>query len=62
VGYDITLMWIPSQVGIQRIERAEILAKQGSIFETLFQDQAELTTINTSDIHTRARIKLLTEW
>jgi hypothetical protein len=27
-----------------------------------FQDHAGLTTVNTSDIHTRARTRLLTEW
>jgi hypothetical protein len=26
------------------------------------QDQAGFTTVNTSDIHTRARTRLLTEW
>jgi hypothetical protein len=28
----------------------------------LFQDRAGLTTLNTPDIHTRARTRLLTEW
>jgi ribonuclease HI len=43
--YDITLMWIPSHVGIQGNERADVLAEGGSISGTLFQDQAELTTV-----------------
>jgi hypothetical protein len=55
-------MWIPSHVGIQRNEWADILAKEGSTSGTLFQDQAGLTTVNTSDIHTRVRTRLLTEW
>jgi ribonuclease HI len=29
LGYDISLMWIPSHVGIQGNERADILAKEG---------------------------------
>jgi hypothetical protein len=62
LGYDISLMWIPSHVGIQGNERADILAKEGSTSGALFQDQAGLTTLNTSDIHTRARTRLLTEW
>jgi hypothetical protein len=62
LGYDISLMWTPSHVGIQGNERANILAKEGSTSGTLFQDQAGLTTVNTSDIHTRARTRLLTEW
>jgi hypothetical protein len=62
LGYDITLMWLPSHVGIKRNKRVDILANEGSISETLFQDQAGLTTVNTSDIHTRARTRLLTEW
>jgi hypothetical protein len=48
-------------VGIQGNERADVLANEGSISGTLFQDQAELSTVNTSDIHTRARTRLLTE-
>jgi hypothetical protein len=44
------------------IAAANILAKEGSTSGTLFQDQAGLTTVNTSDIHTRARTRLLTEW
>jgi ribonuclease HI len=59
---ELDMMWIPSHVGIQGNERADILAKEGSTSGTLFQDQAELTTVNTSDIHTRARTRLLTEW
>jgi hypothetical protein len=57
-------MWISSHVGIQGNELADILANKGSISGTLFQDQAGLTTVNTSDIHTRAKTKtrLLTEW
>jgi hypothetical protein len=63
LGYDISLMWIPSHVGIQGNKRADVLANEGSIFGTLFQYQAGLTTVNTSDIHTRARTRLLmTEW
>jgi hypothetical protein len=38
------------------------LANEGSISGTLFQDQAGLNTANASDIHTRARTRLLTEW
>jgi hypothetical protein len=35
---------------------------EGSISETLFQDQAGLNTVNTSDIQTRARMtRLMTE-
>jgi hypothetical protein len=49
-------------VGIQGNERTNVLKNEGSIFGTLFQDQAGLTTVNTSDIHTRARITPLTEW
>jgi ribonuclease HI len=30
LGYDISLMWIPSHVGLQGNERADILAKKGS--------------------------------
>jgi hypothetical protein len=48
-------------MGVQVNERTEVPAKDGSISESLFQDQAGLTTENTSDIHTRARTKLLTE-
>jgi hypothetical protein len=59
-GYDITLMWIPSHVGIQENE-TDVLAKEGSISGILFQYQAGLTTVNTSDINTRARTRLLTE-
>jgi hypothetical protein len=47
-------MWIASHV--------DILANKGSISGTLFQDQAGLTTVNTSDIQTRARTRLLPEW
>jgi hypothetical protein len=47
-------------VGIQRNERADVLANERSISGTLFQDQARLNTVNSSDIHTRAR--LLTKW
>jgi hypothetical protein len=49
-------------VGIQGNERAVVLANEGSISGFLFQDQAGLTTVNTSDIHTRARTRLQTEW
>jgi hypothetical protein len=42
-------------------ERADILANEGSISGTLFQDQAGLTSVNMSDIHTCARTRLLTE-
>jgi hypothetical protein len=64
LGYDISLMWIPSHVGIQGNKRADVLANEVPISGTLFQDQAGLTTVNmnTSDIHTRARTKLLREW
>jgi hypothetical protein len=62
LGYDISLMWILSHVSIQGNKRADILANEGSISGTLFQDQAGLTTVSTSDIHTRARTRLLTEW
>jgi hypothetical protein len=55
-------MWITSHVGIQGNEVTDILAKEGSTSGALFQDQAGLTTVNTSDIHTRARTRLLTEW
>jgi hypothetical protein len=43
-------------------KRANVLANEGSISGTLFQDKAGLTTVNTSDIHTRANTRLLTEW
>jgi hypothetical protein len=49
-------------MGIQENERADVLANEGSISRTLLQDQAGLTTVNTSDIHTRAKTTLLTEW
>jgi hypothetical protein len=62
LGYDLSLMWISSHVGIQGDERADILANEGSISGTLFQDRTGLTTVNTFDIHTRARTRLLTEW
>jgi hypothetical protein len=62
LGYDISLMWIPSHVGIKGNERADILANEGSILGTLFQDQPGMTTVNASDIHTRARTRLHTEW
>jgi hypothetical protein len=48
-------MWVSN-------ERADILAYEGSISGALFQNQAGLTIVNTSDIHTRARTRLLTEW
>jgi hypothetical protein len=38
------------------------LANEESISRTLFQDQTGLTTVNTSDIHTRARTRLLSKW
>jgi hypothetical protein len=62
LGYDISLMWTPSHVGIQRNEQADVLANEGSVTGNLFQDQAVLTTVNTPDIHTRARTRLLTGW
>jgi hypothetical protein len=49
-------------VGIQGKERADVLANERSTSGTLFQDQAGLTTANTSDIHTHPRTRLLTEW
>jgi hypothetical protein len=49
-------------VDIQGNERADVLANEESIFETLFQNQAGLTTVNMSDIITRIRTRLLTEW
>jgi hypothetical protein len=49
-------------VGILGNERADVLANEGSFSGTLFQDQAELTTVNTSNIHTPARMRLLIEW
>jgi hypothetical protein len=51
-----------NEVGTQRNEPADVLAKEGSISRTLFQDQAELTTVNTSYIHIRARTRLLIGW
>jgi ribonuclease HI len=62
LGYDISLMWIPSHVGIQGNKRADKLANEGSTSGTLFQDQTGLTTVNMSDIYTRVRTRLLTEW
>jgi hypothetical protein len=41
---------------------ADVLANERSISGKLFQDQVGLTTVNASDIHTRARARLLTEW
>jgi hypothetical protein len=43
-------------------ERTDVLAKEGSISGTLLQDQARPTTLNTIDICTCAKTKLLTEW
>jgi hypothetical protein len=37
-------------------------ANEVSISGTLFQVQAGLTIVSTSDIHTRVRTRLLTEW
>jgi hypothetical protein len=62
LGYDITLMWIPSHVSIQENKLANVLVDEGLISGTLFQNQAGLTTMSWSDIHTRASIRLLTEW
>jgi hypothetical protein len=59
LGFDITLMWIASHN--QGNELVDVLANEGSISGTLIQDQAGLTTVNTSDIHTHARTRLLTE-
>jgi hypothetical protein len=49
-------------VDIQGYERVDVLANDGSISGTLFQNQARLTNVNTSDIHTHAKTRLLTEW
>jgi ribonuclease HI len=62
LGYNISLMWIPSYVDIQGNERADVLANEGSISGTLFQDQAGVTTVKATDIHIRSRTRLLTEW
>jgi hypothetical protein len=43
-------------------ERADVLPNEGPISGTLFQDRAGLITVNTSDIHSRARTRMLTEW
>jgi hypothetical protein len=59
LAYDKSLMWIPSHVGIQG---NCVLENEGSISGTLFQDQAGLSTMNASDINSRARTRLLTEW
>jgi hypothetical protein len=58
LGYNITLMWIPFHVGKKGNKRAGVLANEGSISGTLFQDQTGLTTVNTSDIHTRASLPI----
>jgi hypothetical protein len=55
-------MWIPSHDGIQGNNRADVLAKEGPISETLFHDQAGLITANTSDNHTHAKTRLLLKW
>jgi hypothetical protein len=55
------LMWISSHVGIQGNERVDELANERSFSGTLFQDQAWLN-VNTSDIHTCTRTRLLTKW
>jgi hypothetical protein len=41
LGYEISLKWIPSHVGIQGNERADVLGNEGSISGTLFQDHCE---------------------
>jgi hypothetical protein len=56
------MIWISSLKNIQGNERTDVLANEGSIFGALFQNQAGLITVNTSDIHTRARTTPLTEW
>jgi hypothetical protein len=53
--YDISLMLIPSHEATQEYERTDALANEGSIYGTLFQDRAGLTTVNMSDILTRER-------
>jgi hypothetical protein len=61
-GYDKSLRWIPFHVDIQGNEWAGVVANEGLFSGIFFQDQAGLTTVNTSDIHTCARTRLLTEW
>jgi hypothetical protein len=49
-------------LGILGHKRVDVLANERLISGTLFQDQAGLTTVNTSDIHISAMTRLLTEW
>jgi hypothetical protein len=61
-GYDKSLMWIPFHVDIHGNEWAGVVANEGSFSGIFFQYQTGVTTVNTSDIHTCARTRLLTEW
>jgi hypothetical protein len=54
LGYTITLMWMPSHVGIQGNERTDVLTNERSISGTLFQDP-----LSTRLTFTLARTRLL---
>jgi ribonuclease HI len=41
LGYDISLMWIPSHVGIQGNKRADILAKENRPLELCFKTKLD---------------------